>query len=134
MSKATIVFVHGLGGDPATTWGKFPDLIKADPELKDCEIVSFGYAALAAGAVTNTGLAYQEYSQPGPPVLQLTRSNSQAWLDWTPVAVKFLPEQNTNLSAATWSSLTVPPRAVGSDFTNLVALTNLAGFYRLHQP
>jgi phosphoserine phosphatase len=43
MSKATIVFVHGLGGEPAATWGRFPDLIKADPELKDCEIVSFGY-------------------------------------------------------------------------------------------
>lgn len=43
MSKATIVFVHGLGGKPATTWGRFSDLIKADPELKDCEIVSFGY-------------------------------------------------------------------------------------------
>lgn len=43
MSKATIVFVHGLGGEPAATWGRFPDLIKADPDLKDCEIVSFGY-------------------------------------------------------------------------------------------
>ena len=92
------------------------------------------YAALSAGAVTNTGLAYQEYSQPGPPVLQLTRSSGNASLDWTPVAVKFLLEQNTNLPAAAWSSLTVPPRVVGSDFMDLVATTNPAGFYRLHQP
>jgi phosphoserine phosphatase len=43
MSKATIVFVHGLGGDPAITWGRFPDLIKSDAELKDCEVVFFEY-------------------------------------------------------------------------------------------
>jgi hypothetical protein len=92
------------------------------------------YAALSAGAVTNTGLAYQEYSQPGPPVLKLTGSGGQALLDWTPVALKFLLEQNTNLSAAAWSPLTVPLRAVGSDFMDPIATTNPAGFYRLHQP
>jgi phosphoserine phosphatase/pimeloyl-ACP methyl ester carboxylesterase len=43
MSKATIVFVHGLGGEPAATWGRFPDLIKADPELENCETASFSY-------------------------------------------------------------------------------------------
>jgi HAD superfamily phosphoserine phosphatase-like hydrolase len=43
MSKTTIVLVHGLGGHPVTTWGAFPDLIRADPELKDHEVVSFGY-------------------------------------------------------------------------------------------
>ena len=43
MSKATIVFVHGLGGDPAATWGRFPDLIKADPELENYETTSFSY-------------------------------------------------------------------------------------------
>lgn len=42
-SQPTIVFVHGLGGDSAATWGGFPDLIKDDPELKECEIVSFGF-------------------------------------------------------------------------------------------
>jgi phosphoserine phosphatase/pimeloyl-ACP methyl ester carboxylesterase len=43
MGKATIVFVHGLGGDPATTWGRFPELINSDIELKDFEMGTFGY-------------------------------------------------------------------------------------------
>ncbi len=43
MGNATIVFVHGLGGDSTTTWGRFEELIQADPDLKDCEPVCFGY-------------------------------------------------------------------------------------------
>ena len=43
MSKSTVVFVHGLGGDPAATWGRFPELIAADPALTVCDTASFSY-------------------------------------------------------------------------------------------
>jgi phosphoserine phosphatase/predicted alpha/beta hydrolase family esterase len=43
MVNATFVFVHGLGGDSATTWGRFEELILADTDMKGCESVSFGY-------------------------------------------------------------------------------------------
>jgi hypothetical protein len=92
------------------------------------------YAALADDDVTNTGLAYQEYSQPGPPVLQLIGSGGQVMLDWTPVAVPFLLEQSTSLSAPAWSSVPIPARLPGNDFTASIGTTNHAGFYRLHQP
>ena len=92
------------------------------------------YAALSAGVATNTGLAYQEYSRPGPPILQFTRSGSQMMLDWTPVAVNFLLEQSPSLSAPVWSSLPVPARMPGNDFIASDSFTNRAGFYRLYQP
>lgn len=31
--KKLVLFIHGLGGDADTTWGKFPELIRADGEL-----------------------------------------------------------------------------------------------------
>lgn len=37
-----IVLVHGLNGDLTKTWGKFPKLLKEDPDL-DVEVVSYGY-------------------------------------------------------------------------------------------
>ena len=42
----------------------------------DSDETSAVYAALSAGNVTNTGLAYQEYSQPGPPTLNLTQTSA----------------------------------------------------------
>ena len=33
--KKLVLFIHGLGGDAAGTWLKFPDLIKQDPELRE---------------------------------------------------------------------------------------------------
>lgn len=39
----TVVFVHGLGGDCKNTWGNFPRLIEADPQLPRLDIVSYGY-------------------------------------------------------------------------------------------
>ena len=39
-----VLFIHGLGGDEKTTWGKFPKLIAHDPELaKHYDVASFGY-------------------------------------------------------------------------------------------
>ena len=33
MNKKLIIFVHGLGGNSAETWNRFPDLIKTDQDL-----------------------------------------------------------------------------------------------------
>ena len=33
-----VVFVHGFLGDAHVTWGKFPQLIREDPDLKDFEV------------------------------------------------------------------------------------------------
>lgn len=43
MFKSAIVFVHGLGGDSVSTWGTFPELIRADVALKDYDIDSFSF-------------------------------------------------------------------------------------------
>ncbi len=42
--KKLVLFIHGLGGDPDSTWGKFPELIHADGELSklyDVERVAY---------------------------------------------------------------------------------------------
>jgi hypothetical protein len=33
MINRLIVFIHGLGGDAASTWGKFPALLRADDAI-----------------------------------------------------------------------------------------------------
>lgn len=43
MANPLIVFVHGLGGDPTSTWGKFADLIKDDTALSGFESASYGF-------------------------------------------------------------------------------------------
>src|SRR5882762_4472723 len=44
MTKPLLLFIHGLGGDPQDTWGKFDALIKQDVELgKRIETGLFGY-------------------------------------------------------------------------------------------
>jgi phosphoserine phosphatase/pimeloyl-ACP methyl ester carboxylesterase len=43
MPKDLILFVHGLGGEPATTWGNFPTLIAGDPALRQWDVDSFGF-------------------------------------------------------------------------------------------
>jgi hypothetical protein len=93
------------------------------------------YAALAAGVLTNTGMAYQEYIQTNPPRLRLTPiSAGSVNLAWTPVAVNYLLEQSTNISATNWTSLTVPPRGVGADYSAAIGATNKKAFLRLHLP
>lgn len=39
-----IVFVHGFNSSNTTAWGKFPSLLLADDELKDFNIVRYGYS------------------------------------------------------------------------------------------
>lgn len=42
-AKAAVVFVHGFSGDPAKTWGAFPGLLVAAPELCEWDVLSLGY-------------------------------------------------------------------------------------------
>jgi hypothetical protein len=55
-------------------------------------------------------------------------------LTWTPVAVNYLLEQSTNLSATNWTSLTIPARNVGADYSAAINTTNKKAFLRLHLP
>ena len=44
MNKTLLLFIHGLGGHPQKTWGKFPQLIEQDSDLADkvdCRFYSF---------------------------------------------------------------------------------------------
>src|SRR5262252_5571338 len=44
-AKAALAFVHGFGGDTATTWGKFPEFLMAEPQLKSWGIFGLGYGS-----------------------------------------------------------------------------------------
>ena len=39
----TVVFVHGLRGHFASTWGKFPELLATDADLPSLDILLWGY-------------------------------------------------------------------------------------------
>jgi len=41
--RAALIFVHGFGGHPASTWGRFPDFLAGDLRLKGWSVFSFGY-------------------------------------------------------------------------------------------
>jgi pimeloyl-ACP methyl ester carboxylesterase len=41
MASQLVLFVHGLGGHQVDTWGSFPGLIRADPELSSAWVVDF---------------------------------------------------------------------------------------------
>ena len=43
-----IVFIHGFGGDPSTTWGQFPDFLMEDPALDGWDVYSLGYSSKLA--------------------------------------------------------------------------------------
>jgi len=43
--NVAIVFIHGFGGGPETTWGKFPAFLADDRRLSDWDIFSVGYAS-----------------------------------------------------------------------------------------
>jgi len=47
-SKAAVVLIHGFGGDAAATWGRFPELLAADPRLRNWDLFSVGYATSLA--------------------------------------------------------------------------------------
>jgi tetratricopeptide (TPR) repeat protein len=41
--KKLIVFVHGFNSNKGSAWGKFPELLKSDPDLDEYNIHLFGY-------------------------------------------------------------------------------------------
>ena len=94
--------------------------------------------ALAAGQQTAAAKGYSEYIQPGPPLLSITNNGGGSIsLGWSPVALNFLLERKAHLpgSGTNWTTISVPPRAVGDDFSTTIDTTTKAGeFYRLHQP
>jgi hypothetical protein len=92
-------------------------------------------AALNAGTVTVTGLAYAEYIVTNPPVLNLAPANAGCVnFTWTPVASEYLLEQAGSLSVPAWMSQTIPPRVVGDDYSASFQTTNQAAYFRLHLP
>lgn len=42
-NRVAMVFIHGFSGDAAITWGKFPDLLKAQSSLNGWDVLSYGY-------------------------------------------------------------------------------------------
>lgn len=42
-NDAAILFIHGFGGDPTATWGKFPEYLAGDPRLSGWDVFSLGY-------------------------------------------------------------------------------------------
>ena len=42
-NQAAIVFVHGFGGNPRATWGRFADCLAEDAVLRGWDIFSLGY-------------------------------------------------------------------------------------------
>ena len=42
-SAAAVFFIHGFTGNAAGTWGDFPALLVADPELTEFDVFSWGY-------------------------------------------------------------------------------------------
>jgi hypothetical protein len=94
------------------------------------------YAALNAGTITNTGLAYEEYTDTNPPALnQMSTNSGNLAFTWTPVASKFILESTNNLTVrSNWISQTIPMRTVGADYLASFETTNRTAFYRLRLP
>jgi hypothetical protein len=50
--KLLVLFIHGLGGDGTTTWGKFPELLRADKDLNEkIDVALFRYDPISEVAV-----------------------------------------------------------------------------------
>jgi hypothetical protein len=93
------------------------------------------YAALAAGNVTNTGVAYAEYIRTNNPSLRISPTNGN-WLNlaWTPVAEHYLLRSASQITTNQWAPLSFPVRDVGTDYSTTVQETNSEEFFQLYLP
>jgi hypothetical protein len=83
--------------------------------------------ALAAGQQTAAAQGYSEYIQPGPPTLWITNNGAgSVSLGWSPVAVQFQLDHKSHLasSSSNWTSIPIPPRTLGNDFSASIISTN----------
>jgi pimeloyl-ACP methyl ester carboxylesterase len=55
-NQAALVFIHGGGGDPVLTWGKFPQYLAADARANGWDIYSYGYVSTGPNKVTDLGV------------------------------------------------------------------------------
>jgi hypothetical protein len=93
------------------------------------------YGALAAGNLTNTGKAYQEYILTSAPTLNLAGvATNSINIGWTPVADHYLLEEASDITANDWTSLTIPARDLGAGYSATIKSTNTVGFLRLRLP
>jgi hypothetical protein len=86
-----------------------------------------------SGQQTSAAQGYSEYLQSGPPLLRITNNGvGSVRLVWTPMAIKLMLEQQTKLQSSNWTTISIPPRAAGNDFSYTLTMTNATGFFRLH--
>jgi hypothetical protein len=93
--------------------------------------------ALASNQQTALGQGYAEYIQPNPPVLRFTNNGDGTMnLGWSPAALNFNLEHKFHLasSVSNWTTLTVPTRSVGSDYSTTITNSSDREFFRLHHP
>lgn len=64
MSKALLLFVHGLGGDASETWGEFPSFLRQSEAFSiEYDIASFSYQTGKIGRVPSLSEVAVELSQ-----------------------------------------------------------------------
>lgn len=54
-----VIFIHGFNGNPSSTWGEFPLLMRTDSELEDADIVFYGYDSTKEQATNNAVRFYK---------------------------------------------------------------------------
>ena len=55
-NRAAIVFIHGGGGDPVATWGRFPAFLAGDSRADGWDIYSYGYVSTGPNKIAGLGL------------------------------------------------------------------------------
>jgi pimeloyl-ACP methyl ester carboxylesterase len=56
-NRAAIIFIHGGGGDPVQTWGRFPQYLAADRRAGGWDVYSYGYVSTGPNKLLGLGAA-----------------------------------------------------------------------------